>query len=182
MRLNDGTLWPIPITLDVTPELAERLEPGVRLALRDPEGAMLAALRVEEIWTIDGRRKQKRSMARWIQAHPGVDHLFHRTNTVGSGVRWKACNCRASRLPSLRLTPSELRLEFERLGWRHVVAFQTRNPLHRAHHALTSRAAEQSRWRLLLHPVAGMTRPGDIDHHTRVRCYKAVLPYYPPDE
>jgi sulfate adenylyltransferase len=79
----------------------------------------------------------------------------------------------------LRLTPAALRAEFGRLGWRRVVAFQTRNPLHRAHQELTLRAAREVRANLLIHPVVGMTRPGDVDHYTRVRCYQAVLDRYP---
>jgi sulfate adenylyltransferase len=82
---------------------------------------------------------------------------------------------------SLRLTPAELRAEFTRLGWRRVVAFQTRNPMHRAHYELTLRAAKDVEANLLIHPAVGMTKPGDLDHYTRVRCYQALLPHYPPN-
>jgi sulfate adenylyltransferase len=79
----------------------------------------------------------------------------------------------------LRDTPAELRARFEKLGWRKVVAFQTRNPMHRAHQELTFRAARQVEANLLIHPVVGMTKPGDIDHFTRVRCYEHLLDQYP---
>ena len=79
----------------------------------------------------------------------------------------------------LRDSPSELRGRFRKLGWRKVVAFQTRNPMHRAHQELTFRAARETEANLLLHPVVGMTRPGDIDHYTRVRCYEHMLKHYP---
>jgi sulfate adenylyltransferase len=82
---------------------------------------------------------------------------------------------------ALRLTPTESRGEFARLGWRQVVAFQTRNPMHRAHQELTLRAAKELEANLLIHPVVGMTKPGDVDHYTRVRCYQALLPHYPRD-
>src|SRR5207253_1795347 len=80
---------------------------------------------------------------------------------------------------SLRQTPAEVRQDFTRLGWRRVVAFQTRNPIHRAHQELTLRAAKEVEANLLIHPVVGLTRPGDVDHYTRVRCYQAVIARYP---
>src|SRR5581483_8318280 len=80
---------------------------------------------------------------------------------------------------ALRLTPAEVRTEFARLGWTKIVAFQTRNPMHRAHVELTLRAAKQTQANLLIHPVVGMTKPGDVDHYTRVRVYQAILNKYP---
>src|SRR6185369_6569402 len=81
----------------------------------------------------------------------------------------------------LRRTPAQVRAEFARRGWQRVVAFQTRNPLHRAHQELTLRAAKEVNANLLIHPVVGMTKPGDVDHYTRVRCYQALMPSYPPN-
>ena len=80
---------------------------------------------------------------------------------------------------SLRHTPAQLREEFAKRGWRKIVAFQTRNPMHRAHHELTLRAAKEEEANLLVHPVVGMTKPGDVDHYTRVRCYQALMSHYP---
>ncbi len=180
MRLADGTLWPIPILLDVTPQVAEKLRVGGRLALRDPEGVMLAALSIEEIWEPDREASAQATFGTTSTDHPGVAHLLHKTNSVAVGGRLQGLQ-----LPihydfrSLRQTPAELRAEFAREGWRRVVAFQTRNPMHRAHCELTLRAAKEVRANLLIHPTVGMTKPGDIDHYTRVRCYQAVLPRLP---
>ena len=180
LRLQDGTLWPIPITLDVTEELAGKLQPGASVALRDPQGVMLAALKVEDVWQPDRRREAQLVFGTDNIEHPGVAHLLERSNPWYVGGRLEGLE-----LPthydfrSLRLTPAELRAEFVRLGWRHIVAFQTRNPMHRAHQELTLRASKDVEANLLIHPVVGMTKPGDLDHYTRVRCYQALLERYP---
>ena len=181
MRLRDGTLWPIPVVLDVTDELAAALSPGDTLALRDPEGVALAALGVGEIWKPDRRAEAEAVFGTLDPGHPGVTHLLAQTHP------WcVAGQVEGLQLPihydyhDLRRTPRQLREEFERLDWRRVVAFQTRNPLHRAHLELTVRAAREVDARLLVHPVVGMTKPGDVDHYTRVRCYQAIMPSYAP--
>jgi sulfate adenylyltransferase len=180
LRLASGLLWPIPITLDVTEDVANRLETGGMLALRDPEGEMLAALHVADRWPLDRESKARAIYGTVDRTHPGVRHLFERVNNIAVGGRLEGL-----RLPAhydfvaLRHTPAELRERFRRLGWRRIVAFQTRNPLHRAHVELTLRAAREAEANLLLHPVVGMTKPGDVDHYTRVRCYRAVLSRYP---
>ncbi len=180
MRLSDGTLWPIPVTLDISQELAQKLEPGARLALRDPEGVMIAALQVQDVWKPDRQAEAEAVYGTTSLQHPGVAHLLEETNPyyVGGTIE-------GIQLPvhydfrTLRLTPAQLRAEFARLGWRRVVAFQTRNPMHRAHQELTLRAAKEVEASLLIHPVVGMTKPGDVDHYTRVRCYQAILSQYP---
>ncbi len=180
MRLADKTLWPIPITLDVPEELAGKVGPGVSLALRDAEGVMLAVLNVEEVWQPDLLAEAKAVYGTANDEHPGIAHLLNNTYPYFVGGRVEGLQ-----LPihydfrSLRLTPTELRTEFTRLGWRRVVAFQTRNPMHRAHQELTLRAAKEIEANLLIHPVVGMTKPGDVDHYTRVHCYQAILPHYP---
>jgi len=180
MRLADGTLWPMPITLDVTEELAGKLGKGSLLALRDAEGVMLAALHVEDVWKPDRKAEAQSVFATTNPEHPGVAHLLQRSHPCYVGGRLETLE-----LPihydyrALRLTPAELRAEFLRLGWRGIVAFQTRNPMHRAHAELTLRAAKSVEANLLIHPVVGMTKPGDVDHYTRVRCYQALLPHYP---
>lgn len=181
MRLADGTLWSIPILLDVPRELADKLRAGTSvLALRDPEGVMLAALHVEEIWEIDREASARATFGTLDRKHPGVAHLLDRTHPVALGGRLEGIQ-----LPihydfrGLRHTPAELRAEFARQGWRRVVAFQTRNPMHRAHCELTLRAAKEARANVLIHPTVGLTKPGDLDHYTRVRCYQAVLPRFP---
>jgi sulfate adenylyltransferase len=180
MRLIDGTLWPIPIVLDVPEELARSLHPGEALALRDAEGVMLAALHVHDIWEPDRETEAKEVFGTSDPSHPGVAHLLHRTDPVYIGGRIEGIQPPAHYdFKTVRLTPAELRAEFVRLGWRRVVAFQTRNPMHRAHVELTRRAAVQLAANLLIHPSVGMTKPGDVDHYTRVRCYEAVLQSYP---
>lgn len=180
MRLADGTLWPIPITLDVTDEVAQGLKPGSRLALRDPEGVLLAAIAVDDVWEIDREAKAKAVYGTTDRKHPGVAHLYERTNNFAVGGRIEGVEPpHHYDFVQLRQTPAELRAQFARLGWRKVVAFQTRNPLHRAHVELTLRAAREVEANLLIHPVVGMTKPGDVDHYTRVRCYQAVLSRYP---
>jgi sulfate adenylyltransferase len=180
MRLAGGTLWPIPILLDVPRELADKLAKTKVLALRDLEGVMLAALHIEEIWDLDRQASAAATFGTTDLKHPGVSYMMQKTHPVALGGRLEGLQ-----LPvhydfrSLRQTPAELRAEFAREGWRRVVAFQTRNPMHRAHCELTLRAAKEARANLLIHPTVGMTKPGDLDHYTRVRCYQSVLNRFP---
>lgn len=182
MRLANGTLWPMPITLDVPEEFARAIGPGSVIALRDPEGVMLAALHVEEVWKPDREAEAKMVFGTTSLDHPGVAYLLQQTHPWYVGGRVEGL-----RLPThydfrtLRLTPAELRAEFIRLGWRKIVAFQTRNPMHRAHQELTFRAAKMVGANLLLHPSVGMTKPGDVEYYVRVRCYQALLSRYPKD-
>lgn len=181
LRLCDGTLWPMPITLDVPAETAQRLAPGGPLALRDEEGVLLAVLHVEDVWQPDREAEARAVFGTTGREHPGVAHLLERTHAFYVGGRVEALQPPVHYdYRALRRTPAELRADFARLGWRRVVAFQTRNPMHRAHQELTLRAAKEVGANLLIHPVVGMTKPGDVDHYTRVRCYQALLPTYPP--
>jgi sulfate adenylyltransferase len=184
MRLADGTLWPVPITLDVTEAVAEQLTAGDTLALRDPEGFMVGVLHVEDLWRPDLRLEAERvfgsDTGAVLEEHPGARYLLEQANPVYVGGRIEALELPAHHdFQMLRLTPAELRARFAKLGWQKVVAFQTRNPMHRAHQELTLRAAKGVEASLLIHPVVGMTKPGDVDHYTRVRCYQALLPSYP---
>jgi sulfate adenylyltransferase len=180
MRLADGTLWPMPIMLDLPDAVAERLEPGAMLALRDPEGVMIAAMEVEELWQPDLRAEAQQVFGTTDPLHPSADRLLRRTNPwYVSGPLEVVTPPEHYDYRSLRLTPAQLRQRFAEQGWNRVVAFQTRNPMHRAHQELTLRAAKEAEANLLIHPVVGMTKPGDVDHYTRVRCYKAILPGYP---
>jgi sulfate adenylyltransferase len=181
MRLANGTLWPMPITLDVTEEFAKKLTPGSsKVALRDPEGVMLAVLNVEEVWQADRKAEAEAVFASTSAAHPGADYAINKSNPWYVGGKLEG-----TQIPShydfrnLRLTPAEVRAEFARVGWRKVVAFQTRNPMHRAHVELAFRAAKQVEANLLIHPVVGMTKPGDVDYYTRVRCYQLLLSKFP---
>ena len=180
MRLASGALWPVPVTLDVTEGFAGKVEPGQDIALRDPEGVILAIMSVTDKWTPDKHREAARVFGADDIAHPAVNHLHHKAGPVYLGGPITGIQPPVHYdFKARRDTPNELRAYFRKVGWRRVVAFQTRNPLHRAHQELTFRAAKEAQANLLIHPVVGLTKPGDIDHFTRVRCYEAVLDHYP---
>lgn len=180
MRLSTGILWPIPITLDVTEEFAEGIAAGETISLRDPEGVLIAKLVVDDIWTPDRESEAQRVFGTTDDTHPAVAHLMYKSNPVYIGGKVQGIEPpKYYDFALLRDTPSELRGKFRKLGWRKIVAFQTRNPLHRAHQELTFRAASEADANLLIQPVVGMTKVGDIDHFTRVRCYEHVLDQYP---
>jgi sulfate adenylyltransferase len=182
MHLTSGVLWPMPITLDVTEEFAKKLQPGTsKIALRDGEGVMLAVLDVEEVWQPDRKAEAEAVFGSTSAAHPGADSVMNKSNPWYVGGKLEGLQVPSHYdFKTLRLTPAELRTEFARLGWRRVVAFQTRNPMHRAHVELTFRAARTVEANLLIHPSVGMTKPGDVDYFTRVRCYQLLLSKYPP--
>jgi sulfate adenylyltransferase len=182
MHLTSGVLWPMPITLDVTEEFAKKLQPGSsKIALRDAEGVMLAVLDVEEVWQPDRKAEAEAVFGSTSAAHPGADFAMNKSNPWYVGGKLEGVQTPSHYdFKTLRLTPAELRTEFARLGWRRVVAFQTRNPMHRAHVELTFRAAKTVEANLLIHPSVGMTKPGDVDYFTRVRCYQLLLAKYPP--
>jgi sulfate adenylyltransferase len=176
MRLAGGTLFPIPITLPV----ADRgsVQVGKDIALRSPKNDLLAVMTVEELFEWSLSRQARLVLGTEDVRHPLIAEmaLFGRTCISGKlkvldlPKRYDFCE--------LRRTPAEVRRLLESMGYRNVVAFQTRNPIHRAHEELTKRAAEQVGGALLIHPVVGMTKPGDIDHYTRVRAYKVLVERY----
>lgn len=180
MRLSDGTLWPIPIALGVDEATAEPLSEGGSVALRDAEGVLVAVLHVEERWAPDREADARAVFGTADPGHPGVDLLLNRSGTINLSGRLEGLQ-----LPPhydyrrLRHTPAELRQWARKRGWQKIVAFQTRNPMHRAHFELTLRAARDLQANLLIHPVVGRTQPGDLDHFTRVRCYEAILGRFP---
>jgi len=180
MRLPSGVLWPIPVTLDVSPEFAGSTSKDEFIALRDPEGVLIATMEVSDIWEPDKAEEASGVFGTQDDHHPGVHYLMHRTGKMYLGGKLRGVEPPTSyAFKLLRDSPAELRGRFRKLGWRKVVAFQTRNPMHRAHHDMTLRAARDTEANLLIHPVIGMTRPGDVDHYTRVRCYEHMLKYYP---
>ena len=173
MRLADGTLWPLPVTLPVRP--GDGIAEGKAVALRDVYGNLLAFLHVEEVFACDKEAEARGAYGTTDPKHPSVAYLQKQPGHYAAG------RLEVLRTPphydfvELRRTPAELREYFRSLGWSKVVAFQTRNPLHRAHEELTKRAAAQIGGGLLIHPVVGVTKPGDVDHFTRVRCYRALV-------
>ena len=180
MRLQDGTLWPIPITLDVTKEFSLNIDVSQEIALKDKEGFIIAVMTVESIWLPDKIKEAEKVLLTTDENHPAVNYLLNESNPVYVGGPVTGLM-----LPTqyyykyLRHTPNNVRELFEKNSWDNVVAFQTRNPMHRAHVELTKRAAEEHDAKILIHPVVGLTKSGDVDHYTRVRCYKYVLKKYP---
>ncbi|KHO00976.1 Sulfate adenylyltransferase [Metarhizium album ARSEF 1941] len=182
-RLADGALFSMPITLDVSQKQIDDLgiTTGAKLTLRDSrDDHNLAILTVDDVYRPDKVKEAKEVFGSDDDTHPGIKHLFSVSKEFYLGGKLEA----VARLEhydflDLRFTPAELRSHFNKLGWQKVVAFQTRNPMHRAHRELTVRAARSQQANVLIHPVVGMTKPGDIDHFTRVRVYKALLPRYP---
>jgi sulfate adenylyltransferase len=176
MRLVDGTLWPLPVTLPVTP--GGGIEEGKAVALRDVYGNLLAFLHVEEIYAYDKAAEAGNSYGTTDAKHPSVAYLDRQPGHYAAGPLEVIRTPPHYDFTELRRTPAQLRERFTSLGWDKVVAFHTLSPLHRAHEELTRRAAEQIGGGLLIHPVVGVTRPGDVDHFTRVRCYRALVDNY----
>ncbi len=180
MRLTDGSLWPIPVTLDVTDKFAATVEVGQDIALRDMEGVILATMTITDKWVPNKAVEAEHVFGADDLAHPAVNYLHHKAGAVYLGGPVTGIQQPVHYdFKARRDTPNELRAYFRKMGWNRIVAFQTRNPLHRAHQELTFRAARGAQANLLIHPVVGMTKPGDVDHFTRVRCYEAVLDKYP---
>jgi len=180
MRLANDTLWPMPVTLDVDAEFAASLHEGQEIALRDAEGLLLAILQYESQWCVDREWEAQAVFNTTDSMHPSVAYLQQHVKDVY--ITGKLIGISLPHhydFTHLRYTPAELREIFQQQGWKKVVAFQTRNPMHRAHQELTLRAAHQTGAKLLLHPVVGMTKPGDIEYYLRVRCYEHVLKTYP---
>ena len=180
MRLSDGSLWPIPIVLDVDESFVQLIKKHEKIALRDCEGVALAVLKIEDVWQANKKQEAQAVYGTTDEAHPAVKFLLHKTGDyyIGGSVQ-------GLHLPTHydyqkeRHSPKELRAEFKRLNWNKVVAFQTRNPMHRAHQKLTIRAAKNIPAKLLIHPVVGMTKAGDVSHFTRVKCYQELLNKFP---
>ncbi|MGG7566422.1 bifunctional sulfate adenylyltransferase/adenylylsulfate kinase [Rhodovulum sp. DZ06] len=180
MRTADGALWPMPITLDVSQAFADSVAPGQDIALRDQEGVILAILSISDKWTPNKSREAEKVFGADDLAHPAVNYLHNVAGPVYLGGPVTGIHAPIHYdYRARRETPNEMRAFFRKMGWTRVVAFQTRNPLHRAHQELTFRAAKEAQANLVIHPVVGMTKPGDVDHFTRVRCYEAVLDKYP---
>lgn len=182
LHLADGKLFSMPICLDVTKEAIEEkgFQPGARITLRDPrDDRNLAIMTVDDVYEPD-KKKEALEVFGGDPEHPAIKYLFEKTHDFYVGGKLDAVH-RVNHYDyvALRYTPSELRTHFEKLGWSRVVAFQTRNPMHRAHRELTVRAARARQANVLIHPVVGLTKPGDIDHFTRVRVYQALMPRYP---
>ena len=182
MRLNDGTLWPIPIILDLSKKIIENLniKENTKLSLIYKEGFLIAIMHVQDILKPNKKEEAKYVYRSNDKEHPGVNYLYKNINEYYVGGSLKKVQ-----LPHhydyqlLRHTPKEMKTQFKKLGWKKIVAFQTRNPMHRAHKEIAFNAAIENNANLLIHPVVGATKPGYVDHYTRVRCYQKILKYFP---
>ncbi len=176
MRLADGTLWPIPVTLPVSRDFA--LVEGEDVALCDTVGNALAVINVREIYDYDPVAEARAVLGTTDEKHPGVQALGRQGSRYVSGPLTVMQTPAHFDFTDLRLTPKDVRAAIAQRGWTKTVAFQTRNPLHRAHEEITKRAARELGAGLLLHPTVGLTKPGDVDHYTRVRCYQALAQHH----
>jgi sulfate adenylyltransferase len=180
MRLANGQVFPIPVTLPIGKDDPAR--PGDRIALRDRKNVTLAVMTVEEIYDWNPERVTRQVFGTTDPRHPLVAEMDLWGDRNVSGRIEVLELPRHYDFQDLRLTPRQTRQRLEAMGHKNVVAFQTRNPLHRVHEELTNRAIAEVDATLLLHPVVGMTKPGDIDHFTRVRTYRVLAAnHYPED-
>ena len=179
-RLSNGLVWPIPIVLDVPDQFLKSLDKNEYISLRNAEGFLLAILKVNEFWAPDKKEEANSVFKSNDPNHPGVDYLFnHTNNNYISGELVPIQSNKYFDFTHLRKSPQEVRDFFRLNNWKDVIAFQTRNPMHRAHYELTKLAMDEHNSKLLIHPVIGMSKPGDIDHFTRVKCYQHIIKYYP---
>jgi sulfate adenylyltransferase len=179
MRLKDGTLFPLPVTLPIDESALTNY--SEQITLSDTRNNTLAIMQIEEVYHYDPQREARLVLGTTDPKHPMVSEMVRWGKVYVSG------KLHVINLPiyhdfvELRRTPAQVRALLEQMGYSNVVAFQTRNPLHRIHEELTKRAAEEVNGALLIHPVVGMTKPGDVDHFTRVRTYRALVEnYYDP--
>ena len=179
-RLSNGLVWPIPIVLDVPDQFLKSLDKNEYISLRNAEGFLLAILKVNEFWAPDKKEEANSVFKSNDPNHPGVDYLFnHTNNNYISGELVPIQSNKYFDFTHLRKSPQEVRDFFRLNNWKDVIAFQTRNPMHRAHFELTKLAMDEHNSKLLIHPVIGISKPGDIDHFTRVKCYQHIIKYYP---
>lgn len=180
MALNNGLLWTMPITLDVSKDQIDAFAGATRISLADKEGFTLATLDIESIWQVDKKKEAEKFYGTTDTTHPGVEYLMNEVKDyyIGGTVN-------GMQLPGhydfelLRQTPEALRAEFHQSGWQDVVAFHTSKPMHQVHTRITSDAAKSLGANLLIHPVSGVGKPGDLAYYSRVHCYQAVMKQYP---
>jgi len=176
MRLTDGTLFPIPVTLPV--EESALPSWGEQITLNDARNNTIAVMEIEEIYHYDPQREARLVLGTTDARHPLISEMVQWGKVYVSGAIKVIDLPRYHDFLELRRTPAQVRTILEQMGHSNVVAFQTRNPMHRIHEELTKRAAEEVDGSLLIHPVVGMTKPGDVDHYTRVRVYRALAENY----
>jgi ATP sulfurylase/adenylyl-sulfate kinase len=181
MRLANGLPWSIPITLPVTPAEAERLAEGTEVALADAAGRVVGVLALQERYERDPEREAEAVYRTTDPAHPGVAVLRRQGHVLLAGPVTVLERQRPAQFAAYALDPAETRRQFAARGWRTIVGFQTRNPIHRAHEYLQKCALEVADG-LLIHPLVGETKEDDVPAAVRLACYRALLEhYYPAD-
>ncbi len=182
MRLQNNVLWPIPICLGISDTKARTLEVGQSVTLRDHEGFLLAIMHIEDMWPVDREKEASLVYGTTDITHQGVKYLLSAEGDYYIGGKLEVLSVPLHfDFKQLRMTPQEIRRVYQKLKWKRILGFQTRNPIQRLQFEMTVKAMRQAKANLLLLPVTGMTKPGDFDHYTRVRCYRAVARHYPPD-
>jgi len=180
MHLPSGVPWTLPVSVSAERALADSLADGEEIALTDSSGEIVGVLEVQDRFTSDRREEARKVYRTDDEAHPGVKALYS-AREVRLGGPVQVISLPSGEFPEHRLEPSQTRAEFDRRGWDTVVAFQTRNPIHRAHEYLTKCALEVTDG-LLIHPLVGETKSDDIPADVRMRCYEVLIErYYPPD-
>lgn len=181
MRLADGTVWPMPMCLDVEKSVAAGLKAGQRLALNDTEGFLLALLTVTDVWRPD-KKKEAREVYGTddAKAHPGVKALYEQVGDwyVGGTLEGVTLPIHYD-FRDLRLTPSETHRRFLQYGWRRVLGFHTREYLNCAHREMVLAAAREAGASIFLHPAVGLEHPGNMEHYTHVHCYQEFVRQFP---
>lgn len=182
MRLQNNLIWPHPICLDISEIQARSFEAGQSVTLRDQEGFPLAVLHIEDLWKVDREKEALKVYGTVDRLHPGVNYLYQTLGDYYVGGKIEALSPPLHfDFKQLRNTPEEIRSLYKKLGWKRVVGFQTKNPIHKPQFEMTIRAMQQAKANLLILPVDGIAKPGDFDHYTRVRCYRGMTHHYPPD-
>jgi len=182
MRMKDGILWPVPITLAVSQDVASKIKEGDKVALVNSEDdELMGSMTVKEKYSYDKKAEAVNVFRTDDPKHPGVAKIYEQGDVyLGGPVEVFSEGGYPERFPEFG-RPAEIRAIFEERGWETVAAFQTRNPLHRSHEYLTKVALEISDG-ILIHPIVGKLKAGDIPAETRMECYKVLLDnYYPKD-
>ena len=179
-RLDSGLTWPMPVVLDVDSGFAGKVNPGDQVALRDGEGFMLAVLNVTDKWEPDRLREAERVLGTASNRHPGVEMLLDQLRPVYLGGSVEGVQLPAHyEFGSLWFSPAEIRAQFSRSGWNRILAFQTSRPIHRVQRDIVVGAAREHALHILLHPIVGVSKPGDLHEHGRIHCYQAVMARFP---
>ncbi len=180
-RLENGAVWPVPVTLAVSSEVAGRLALGSEVGLASPDGRLVGVLELSDRWTPDKELEAREVYRTTDASHPGVAYLRAAGDTYLGGEVWLLDRPLEAQFPHVPRDPAATRAIFRARGWSRIVGFQTRNPVHRAHEYITKCALEITDG-LLLHPLVGATKPGDVPADVRMRCYEVLLQkYYPAD-